>query len=294
MRFNFAKASAAALLVGMLAACAGDDTAKASADSAAAASAAAVPATPVVYTITAKDFSYDAPDTITGGLVTIRLVNQGPDLHHIQLLKLDDGKTVADLTEGLKHMKPTDAPPPWVHDVAGPNTPVPGGESSITEQLEPGNYALVCFIPGADHVPHAMKGMVRALTVLPATGATAAAPTADVTVTLKDYAWDITPALTAGKHVLRLENQAEQSHEMVIALLEPGKKAADLAKWIENQQGPPPGKPMGGISGMAKGGVVYLPVDLAPGEYGLYCFLPDAKDGKMHREHGMITQITVK
>ena len=45
---------------------------------------------------------------------------------------------------------------------------------------------------------------------------------------------------------------------------------------------------------MPKGAVVYLPVDLPPGEYGLYCFLPDAKDGKMHLEHGMITQITVK
>ena len=293
MRFRLAKASAAAMLAGMLAACAGDDSAKASADSAAAA-AAAVPATPVIYTITAKDFSYDAPDTITGGMVTIRLVNQGPDLHHIQLLKLSDGKTVADLTEGFKRMKPTDPPPPWVHDVAGPNTPVPGGETSITEQLEPGNYALVCFISGADKVPHMMKGMIRALTVLPASGPSAPAPTADVTVTMKDYAWEITPALTPGKHVLKLENQAEQSHEMVIALLEPGKKAADLAKWIDNQQGPPPAKPMGGISGMAKGAVVYVPVDLPAGEYGLYCFLPDAKDGKMHLEHGMMTQITVK
>ena len=293
MRFRLAKASAAAMLAGMLAACAGDDSAKASADSAAAA-AAAVPATPVIYTITAKDFSYDAPDTITGGMVTIRLVNQGPDLHHIQLLKLSDGKTVADLTEGFKRMKPTDPPPPWVHDVAGPNTPVPGGETSITEQLEPGNYALVCFISGADKVPHMMKGMIRALTVLPASGPSAPAPTADVTVTMKDYAWEITPALTPGKHVLKLENQAEQSHEMVIALLEPGKKAADLAKWIDNQQGPPPAKPMGGISGMAKGAVVYVPVDLPAGEYGLYCFLPDAKDGKMHLEHGMMTQISVK
>jgi len=78
------------MLFGVLAGCAGDNGAKASADSAAAA-AAAVPATPVVYTVTAKDFSFDAPDTITGGMVTIKLVNQGPDLHHIQLIKLSDG-----------------------------------------------------------------------------------------------------------------------------------------------------------------------------------------------------------
>jgi uncharacterized cupredoxin-like copper-binding protein len=292
MRFSLAKASAAGMLVGVLAACAGDNAAK-GADSTAAA-AAAVPAAPVVYTITAKDFSFDAPDTITAGMVTLKLVNQGPELHHVQLLRLSDGKTAADLSEGLKHMKPTDAPPPWVHDVAGPNAPVPGAESSITEQLEPGTYAIVCFIPGADKVPHAMKGMVRALTVLPASGAAAPAPTADVTVTLTDYAWEITPAITAGKHILRLENKAAQSHEMFIAQLEPGKKAADLATWVENMKGPPPGKPMGGISGMAAGDVVYLPVDLAPGEYGIFCFLPDSKDGKMHIAHGMMTQITVK
>jgi hypothetical protein len=45
---------------------------------------------------------------------------------------------------------------------------------------------------------------------------------------------------------------------------------------------------------MSNGAVVYVPVDLEPGEYGLYCFLPDAKDGKLHIAHGMMTQLTVK
>ena len=45
---------------------------------------------------------------------------------------------------------------------------------------------------------------------------------------------------------------------------------------------------------MSRGDVVYLPVDLEPGEYGLFCFLPDAKDGKPHVAHGMVKQITVK
>jgi len=279
---------------GVLTACGGAASDTPPADTTTISAAPAVAATPVVYTITARDFAYDAPDTITAGMVTLRLVNQGPDLHHVQLLKLDDGKTFEELAAGLKSMKPGSPPPPWMHDVAGPNTPVPGGEQSVTEELAPGNYALICFIPGADGVPHAMKGMMKALTVVPSTGAAAAAPAADITVKMTDYAWEITPALTAGKHVIKLENAAEQSHEMFIAQLAPGTTAADLAKWVEKQQGPPPGKPIGGISGMAKGGVVYLPVDLAPGEYGLFCFLPDAKDGKMHVEHGMITQVTVK
>ncbi len=289
MPVRYAKVVAAGVAAGFLIACAGNDAAKGAMDA-----AAAVSATPVVYTFTARDFSYDAPDTITAGMVTLRLVNEGPDLHHVQLLMLGDGKTVADLTEGLAHMKSTDPLPPWVKDVAGPNTPVPGGEFSITSRLEPGNYAIICFIPGADQIPHAMKGMVRGLTVLPATGPEAPAPTADITVTLKDYAWEITPEISAGPHVLRLENAAEQAHEMIFAELAPGRTAGELAAWIENQQGPPPGKPMGGVTGMSKGDVAYVPVDLTPGEYAILCFLPDARDGKPHVAHGMMTQITVK
>ena len=280
--------------IGMLAACAGKSAADTSSADSAATTAAAAASTPTVYTITAKDYSYDAPDTITAGMVTLRLVNQGPELHHVQLLKLDAGHTAAEFSEGLKRMKPTDPPPPWIHDVAGPNTPVPGGVQSITQELSAGEYVMICMIPSLDKVPHAMKGMVRALTVVPSTVTSAGAPASDITVKMTDYAWEVTPAITAGKHVIRLENDAAQSHEMFIAQLAPGKTAAEMAIWAEQQNGPPPGKPIGGITGMAKGGVVYLPVDLVPGEYGLFCFLPDAKDGKLHIEHGMITQFAVK
>lgn len=278
-----------AACVGALSACSGGD--KAATDSSAVSTVATEP--PVV-TIVARDFVFQAPDTIQSGMVTLRLVNEGPALHHVQLVRLDDGKTYAELMEGMKTMKPTDPMPPWMHDVAGPNTPVPGGEQSITQDLAPGTYALLCFIPGPDQIPHVAKGMSRELTVLPNTGATATAPNSDITVKMTDYAWDISPQLTAGKHVMRLENDAAQSHEMFIFQLAPGKSAADLGKWVEKQEGPPPGKPIGGTSGMSKGDVVYLPVDLEPGEYGLFCFLPDSKDGKMHVEHGMMRQITVK
>jgi len=166
--------------------------------------------------------------------------------------------------------------------------------SSVIQDLAPGEYAIICMIPSPDGVPHVMKGMIRALTVLPPTGAVAALPAADVTVRMLDYTWEITPALSAGKHVLRVENVAEQSHEIFIAMLNPGKTAMDLATWAEKPVGPPPGTPVGGTTAMAKGGVLLIPVDLAPGEYGIYCFIPDAKDGKPHLAHGMIRQITVQ
>ena len=96
-----------------------------------------------------------------------------------------------------------------------------------------------------------------------------------------------------GKHTIRLENLATQDHEMFIVRLEKGKTPADVAQWAENPKGPPPGMPLGGTSGMRKGSVAYVPVDLAPGEYALLCFIPDAKDGKPHYVHGMMKQFTV-
>lgn len=278
---------------GMAAAVPPSDTANAS-GSATDASRSREPAAANSYTITAKEFAFTAPDTIPAGMITLKLVNGGNELHHVQLLKLSDGKTFADFNAVMKTMKPGSPPPPWIHEVAGPNSPAPGGEQSITEKLDAGNYVLACFIPGADHVPHLMKGMVKSLTVIPSSTEVGAAPKADVTVKMTDYAWEITPALTAGKHIIKVENAATQPHEMFIAKLEPGKTTADLVKWTETMQGPPPAKPMGGISGMTIDAAVYVYVDLPPGQYGLFCFMNDAKDGKMHVEHGMVRQITVK
>jgi len=59
-------------------------------------------------------------------------------------------------------------------------------------------------------------------------------------------------------------------------------------------QGPPPGQPIGGVAPLGRGQSNDLVVDLAPGEYGLFCFVPDAKDGKPHVAHGMLRQITVR
>ena len=44
-------------------------------------------------TITASDFRFDAPDSIPAGLTTFNLVGVGPELHHMQILRLEQGKT---------------------------------------------------------------------------------------------------------------------------------------------------------------------------------------------------------
>jgi len=243
-----------------------------------------------VVTITASDFAFEAPAMIPAGLTTINLVNRGPELHHVQLVKIAEGHTFQELMEGMKHDGP---PPPWVTFVGGPNTPVPGGQAQATLDLAPGSYALVCFIPSNDGVLHAMKGMVKPLTVTPASSqARAAAP--DARITLRDYSYEITPEIAAGRRTIRVENAAQQPHELILVRLAPGKSAADMLAWLEKMQGPPPGAPIGGTTFLSRGASNDVTADFPAGEYALLCMVPDAGDGKPHVAHGMVRQITVR
>ncbi len=280
-------ASAAACV--LLPACTRTDGARL-ADSATPSTAVAA-AAPSTLTIVASDYAYESPDTITAGMVTMKMVNKGQEFHHVQVLRLKDGKSFADFAAGLKEMKPGAPPPPWVESLAGPTQ---GDSQGVIQELTPGNYVLICMIPSpTDHVPHFAKGMLRPLTVVPASTPVTAAPASDVSITMTDYDWTVTPMLSAGKHVIRIENAAAQPHETFFIRLGPGKTMDDLTKWIATETGPPPGEPMGGTSGMDTGSVVYVSVDFAPGQYAMVCFIPDAKDGKPHHAHGMIKAFTV-
>jgi len=246
---------------------------------------------PRVVTVIARDFAFEAPDAVPAGLVTINLQNRGQALHHVALMKLDEGKTLHDVFDAMRAGGP---PPAWAHDVGGPNAPDPGSNANATLFLAPGNYALLCFVDIPDHVPHVMKGMARMLTVTPAAvPAAAATPAGDITMRLNDYSFGLSTPVTAGRHTIRVENGAHQSHEVELIRLAPGKTTQDLMSWMQTMAGPPPASAIGGISGMAPGNVQAFSHDFAPGTYVLICFIPDAGDGKPHFMHGMIQTITV-
>jgi uncharacterized cupredoxin-like copper-binding protein len=257
------------------------------------------PAAPNVVTISAVDYAFNVPDTIPAGLTTFRLVNQGKELHHASLIRLKDGKTVADFQSGLQAaMKTQGPPPPWISFVGGPNAVTPGDTGLATQTLEPGNYVFVCWIPTADGTPHIMKGMMRAMVVKAAQAApapAAAEPAVGFSITLSDYDFALSAPLTAGTRTIRVENGATQPHEVVITALPPGKSLQDFIAWEKGgEKGPlPTGKWLGGVGGMDPGGHAQFTATFAPGNYLLLCFWPDAKDGKPHIVHGMAKQITV-
>jgi hypothetical protein len=249
-----------------------------------------------VVTVTTVDYAFQAPDSITAGRTTLRLVNKGPDFHHIWLIKLEGGHTVAELVEASKSHGPL---PSWAVDVGGPNSPMPGGEATATLDLEAGHYVMVCVIPSMkDGQPHYMKGMMKELTVTAPRGVAqagkTAAPAADVEMTLDDYSFTTSAPITSATRTIRIHNVASQSHEMVIVKLNPGTTPEQFLGAIEKPNGPPPGAILGGITGIAKGRVVDLHTNFAPGDYSLLCFVPDAKDGKPHIAHGMVKSFSVK
>ena len=85
-----------------------------------------------------------------------------------------------------------------------------------------------------------------------------------------------------------------QSHEVVIMKLDAGVTPEQFLQALEKPQGPPPGKILGGVTGIAKGRTIDLSATFTPGDYTLLCFVPDAKDGKPHIAHGMVKNFTVK
>jgi uncharacterized cupredoxin-like copper-binding protein len=245
---------------------------------------------PETITVTAHDYSFEAPYWVSAGAVTLRLVNRGKEFHHIWLLRIDHGKTAADFIEAMKgsHGKL----PVWARDIGGPNAPAPGGEANATIDLEPGTYLLACAIPSADGVPHVMKGMVHTMTVTKGSRR-AALPQADVTMTLRDYTFTMSETLRAGPRIVEVRNYGRQAHEVELVRLAPGKRGADVLRWIEKPEGAAPGVPLGGVSPLASGGRSQFTVDLEPGRYALICFLPDAADGKPHFMHGMMQEVEV-
>jgi uncharacterized cupredoxin-like copper-binding protein len=282
------------IAAGLAAACRSDKpvTDQAATSSAAPATPASAPASPQLVHVKAVDYKFDIPASVPAGAVNFHLMNEGKDLHHAMVVRLEDGKTVKDLAEAMKTEGP---PPPWLKFVGGPNGIAPGATASSTLLLTPGQYAVICVIPGTDGVPHMAKGMVQGFEVA-GPASQASLPAATDTIHLKDFGFQSARPMAAGSHSILVVNDGPQVHEMVLLKLMPGKTVKDFGDWATTggMKGPPPAMPIGGAGLMESGASSLITADLTPGDYGYICFVPDAKDGKPHLMHGMLSQFTVQ
>lgn len=281
--------------------------------------AASLSAGPVVgnpFSVQATEYSFSAPDSLPGGLTTIRLTDTGKEPHEVQLFRLNSGVTTDQFQTALKNPNPAEVLKLTTAD-GGVAAVDPGGTAESVMDLLPGQYYLVCFLPDANGIPHLVHGMVKPLTVnQPAASASAvASPQAGATVTLKDFSFDMPATLPAGTTIVKVTNDGPQTHQMEVAKVAPGKTAQEVASFFANQpSGPPPsaavapaasgsaaasaapparpeasvsGKPqatpgpppfqdLGGMNGLAKGESGWAVLNLTPGDYVALCAIPDA------------------
>jgi hypothetical protein len=241
-------------------------------------------------TFTASDNAFTGPAEIAGGWVKIVLINEGQEGHHIQLVKLFDGKTAEDLKAALA--EDGENVPAWSQPYGGPNAPDPGGVTSAIVYLDAGTYALIDVIPNAEGIPHFLTGLITTLTVTEPKGIISGEPLADITITLNEFTFLVSGELTPGEHIIRFNNAGKQIHEAFLVKLNDGATADDYLNTLPGEI--PPALSIGGITGVVPGNGQYIPVTLEAGEYALFCFYPDPGTHAPHFVQGMVLQFTIK
>jgi len=276
-------------------ACTGTPSASTAATAAPSSAPSALGAAVQDLEIKATDFAFQAPPSIPAGPTRITLSNAGKEEHQAQIAGINAGSTFQDLTAALQG--PDESAALALVTLAGGPTGVQPGESrATTSTLKAGQYVFLCFVRGADGIPHLAKGMIAPIKVTePAS--TGTVPAGDVSLTLQDFAFVGLETLSVGPHQVSVTNKGPQPHEATIVKLADGVKAGDLAAMFtstEPPSGPPPFTTAGGVAGIAPGETISMDVDLPAGNYAFLCFIPDRASGAPHAALGMIGALTIK
>jgi hypothetical protein len=131
-------------------------------------------------------------------------------------------------------------------------------------------------------------------------------PQADITVNFIEFAIMIEGALTAGEHVLHVENLGAQPHFVYVAKGPDSMSNRDVALVLESVipgATPPESLPFDpdadlmpvlSTAAQSMGTVQWVPAWFEPGTYAGFCFFPNAGEGMPHAYHGMHTVFRVE
>lgn len=239
--------------------------------------------------------SFDVPKSSAGGLVEVRLDNEGKSPHSLQLALVKDGHSVA---EGLKVIQgESPKTPGWLRAEGGVGTTAPGQTGTAILNLPAGTYALTELGgPGLSGAPATGSLDVGSGDEgdLPQTPATVTAAE-----TGKDrFAWEVS-GLKTGKNEVTFHSQGDDSLHLIAAYrLKPGQdpSLAEI-KASFNSPGPPAFAELDSLtqSAVLDGGKSQTTsLDLKKGTYVLFCPLTDRDGGKPHFEEGLLKKVEVK
>ena len=133
---------------------------------------------PGAVEIVMAEMYFEVPDTITAGPQIWHAVNAGQQVHHIVLSRVPEGTTEEQVIElAASFLEPPASPEASaspvvpalsfedVEDVFSTLLFSHGQQNWYEVDLEPGTYALMCFMPDPSGTPHVMLGMVEIVVV---------------------------------------------------------------------------------------------------------------------------------
>jgi hypothetical protein len=248
-------------------------------------------ASPPVVTVVAHDYAFSTPvpSSVPAGPVTFRMINAGNEMHMMGIVWIG-AHTFKDFMAAVQG----DSTFAGAYGAGGPNAVAPGDTSYATVILEPGHVALACWVDSEDGKMHMMKGMMTAFDVSPADTRAAEPAEADVALTLRDYAIDMSGTPVLGHRTFRVENLGPGVHDVELFRMEPGATTADIEAWMQHpRKGSPKARPLGGMVGIEHGHHGWFTADLTPGDYLLVCLIPGEKGVLRYAGHGMLKRFHV-
>lgn len=114
-----------------------------------------------VIEVSAVDYAFEGiPAEVPAGATSFRLTNDGEAAHEMFMARLGEG---VDLDELLAR---DEEPSPEEAEDVGSTFAAPGEDAYLNvEDLTPGTYAVLCFIPGPENKSHYELGMKATFTV---------------------------------------------------------------------------------------------------------------------------------
>jgi uncharacterized cupredoxin-like copper-binding protein len=252
----------------------GTDKAAAGSSSSSSASSSASAGASNTLTITTTGMSYKISGRPHPGNIDITFDNTDEMAHEAQIVRLADGKTVdnllSDMNSGGEQAAAGDLAGDPESMAFGTPALLYGGQKTevVSDKIDAGNYAVVCFLPGPDGKPHLANGMAAGFTV--SGDAMDNAPHSDGTVGVADDGITLPKGFGSGTY--EVTNTGTAPHSFSVAKLDGS--LDDLFNYVGGQfaQNKPidggPGSLVSGVATLKPGQSAWLVVDLPAGHYG--------------------------
>lgn len=275
-----------------------------------------------VVDVVTTHMNLDMKSTVSSGWTTFRYTNQSHHTHFFLLQKLPGNKTVEDskaevvpvFQEGMDFIALGDWEkageafaklPAWSADVVysgGVGLLSPGGVAESSVYLEPGNYAVECYVKNSRGVFHSANGMITGIVVTSNdNGYREPKSTMEVNISLGEgITFD--EKIRPGKHTIKVmfEDQTVYGHflghDIHLVKLEESADIDQLNSWMnwsnpDAFKTPAPGgvEFLGGmqdlpaLEGQPNSRVGYFEAHLKPGTYAFIAEVPDPMSKNMFK-----------